>query len=1152
MASAGRGRGSSTARASCSREAEAGTDIPPEPQTVVPLLSPGHLSGRESRDTLNNCQSQAPLEGAQLTGNRINNPGPSSRGGTAVPPPGEQLNESNVLLRRVAPDNVRIENRVGELGDIVVEYPANEDRDAENEVVAGPNDHDDLVCPQCGRRFASKRGLGVHRQKAHREEYNAEISVERVKARWTPEETRLMAWEEINAPPGTRFMNEYLIGVMNSERTLEAIKGKRRAAEYTNICREIRERARPRPVPARPPLADQLAEQVHAREGHQNDVHRLIVEDQVPGVPPAPQGGNGRQAILEAVVESVNGMAAETASLCLLKEAVRLVTNGGDPSEPLEEWARTTYPNTQHGAGRQHVTFNMDNLSRKEKRRHEYKAMQKLWGKNLSKAARKVLDGDSDSENSLPLRVQEPYWRGIFEERPGEGLALAAVPLATEPALAHVWAPITPDEILDNYPPAKSSPGPDGLTVAEWKKTSVEVQTLVMNIILVAERVPAIWRDSRTVLIPKQTEAQEPALYRPISISSVVLRHLHKVLSSRLSKMNLLDARQRAFIAADGCAENVLVLASAIRYAKKDLKPLYCGILDVRKAFDTVTHEGIEYVLRKKGLPIELVRYVGHLYENSSTVIEVGGETSDFIRLARGVRQGDPLSPFLFNLVIDEVLEKINPVIGVDINGVNGNVLAFADDLVLLASTRDGMQRSLDTVSETLAKFGLSLMATKCSTLVMLPSGKDKKMKIVTERPFTVAGSMIPEVGVVDRWKYLGVTFDCRGVLASTNELAVWLKRIKSAPLKPQQRWRILVTYMIPRLLHGLVLGSTTHGALRRIDMQVKRAAREWFRLPKDTPVAFFHAPVREGGLGIQSMESSIPELKLRRLGSLQQSLFPAARAASRGEEAQRTRRWCGIARVRNRDWPRRLHTSVDGFDLRECSKVGASHGWFVDDFTRIPSHEWLEYIRTRINALPSRMRTTRGARRNNAPYECRAGCGVPETTAHIIQQCHRTHGGRIERHNAVARVIAKSLRAKGFVVTEERVYATPAGARKPDIIARGPDNVHVIDCQIVSGSRPLSANYNYKKRYYAENAPLIDLIANESNIRRDHVNVEAITVTWKGVWALESASALTRLGVPKSTLRGITTRIINGSHLNFARFNRMTTMAQGLGRYRR
>lgn len=138
-------------------------------------------------------------------------------------------------------------------------------------------------------------------------------------------------------------------------------------------------------------------------------------------------------------------------------------------------------------------------------------------------------------------------------------------------------------------------------------------------------------------------------------------------------------------------------------------------------------------------------------------------------------------------------------------------------------------------------------MPAKCRTLSMVPSGRDKKIKICTDSSLGCSGHTIPELALQDEWTYLGVKFNSYGPIKQKIDICNYLEKIRRAPLKPQQRLKILRTYLIPRFHHALILGRTLHGELRRADKAIRRAVRGWMRLPADTPNAISTQRFRRG-----------------------------------------------------------------------------------------------------------------------------------------------------------------------------------------------------------------------------------------------------------------------------------------------------------------
>ena len=96
----------------------------------------------------------------------------------------------------------------------------------------------------------------------------------------------------------------------------------------------------------------------------------------------------------------------------------------------------------------------------------------------------------------------------------------------------------------------------------------------------------------------------------------------------------------------------------------------------------------------------------------------VGGEQSSRISCKQGVKQRDPLSPILFNFVVDWCSENLDPSNGFRWPEAMCNYLAFADDLVLFAESPQDLQSQLDRLVTALGSCGLTINAAKCSSMV--------------------------------------------------------------------------------------------------------------------------------------------------------------------------------------------------------------------------------------------------------------------------------------------------------------------------------------------------------------------------------------------------------------------------------------------------
>ena len=271
-----------------------------------------------------------------------------------------------------------------------------------------------------------------------------------------------------------------------------------------------------------------------------------------------------------------------------------------------------------------------------------------------------------------------------------------------------------------------SSAGVDQVDRPTLRNVDRESLRYHMNLWLVAGTAPVAFRDGYTTLAEKDGE-RVPANHRPITVSSFIARCYHKILAARLMTDLPLSPRQKAFMKGDGLADNVWLLRSVVRHSKGNKRPLFVGFVDVAKAFDSVSRLSILKAAARLGVPNLLLSYIQSLYENDTTRLKVRGTFSRKIHVLRGVRQGDPLSPLLFNAVMDWVLSNLDEEIWYDLGTTLLNHLAFADDVALLSSSKCGLIRLSSQFESALESVGLTVNTRKSATMAIVADGKNKR-----------------------------------------------------------------------------------------------------------------------------------------------------------------------------------------------------------------------------------------------------------------------------------------------------------------------------------------------------------------------------------------------------------------------------------------
>ena len=653
-----------------------------------------------------------------------------------------------------------------------------------------------------------------------------------------------------------------------------------------------------------------------------------------------------------------------------------------------------------------------------------------------------------------------------------------------------------------------------------------------------------------TVFTPKKEGgSSDPGDFRPLTICSVILREFNKIISRRLINCHTYDERQTAYLPIDGVCINVCLLTAIIAEAKRERKELHIAILDLIKAFNSVYHSALIEAIQEVGCPAGFVNYITNMYNNVETELQFEGE-SELVRILAGVYQGDPLSGPLFTIAYEKALKSLNDEVGFDLSDQRFNASAYSDDGMLFAMTVIGLQGNLDRFSHTLSQIGLKINPNKSKTISFVPSGRDKKTKIVSNKKFKVGGEDIATLSITDFWKHLGIVFDSSGPEITKVSLDEQLIKLSKAPLKPQQRIHMLKTFIIPKHQHRLVLSRTTAAGLIKMDLTIRRYVRTWLHLPKDVPVAYIHAPVKAGGLGIPCLKQWIPLMRFTRLkkaeqigGSRVAAILSCNTYRSIIHSATQALAMlnCGNSPTLqgyHAYWKEMLVGKVDGKDLAMSNNHSSSTAMNSTKMNEISGEDYVHYNQIRTNSVPTRKRVARG--RPDRLTTCRAGCRQEETLQHVIQQCVRTHGGRIKRHDRVRDILCEELKKKSYMVEKEVHVRTSQGLLKPDIVIKKGNKAIVIDVQVVQCTG-LETSHRMKISKYRDDPELNELI--KAKYKVQEVTFDACTLSYKGIWSKNCIDSLKKLKISNHCLFMIVTSVLRGSWLNWRWFNSTTTV---------
>ncbi|KAG6922975.1 hypothetical protein G0U57_000316, partial [Chelydra serpentina] len=277
-----------------------------------------------------------------------------------------------------------------------------------------------------------------------------------------------------------------------------------------------------------------------------------------------------------------------------------------------------------------------------------------------------------------------------------------------------------------------------------------------------------------------------------------------------------------------------------------------CAIawLDLANAFGSIPHHHIFDTLQEFGMPESFLRLIRELYEGCSTTIRsVEGETAE-IPIRSGVKQGCPLSPIVFNLAMEPLLRAIsNGADGSDLHGERVSVLAYADDLVLIADDPERLQGMLDTIGRAADWTGLRFNAKKCASLHV--DGSKRDSVLTTE--FLVQGESVVPLAEGQAYQHLGTPtgFRVRQTPEDTiREILQDAAKIDASLLAPWQKINALNTFLIPRtprperIRRGKV-------PLNKADNTIRKLVKSWLSLPQRASNEIVYIAHRHDGANV-------------------------------------------------------------------------------------------------------------------------------------------------------------------------------------------------------------------------------------------------------------------------------------------------------------
>ena len=1023
--------------------------------------------------------------------------------------------------------------------------------------VGGRTDEEDgsVKCDECGRRFKTKRGLATHERSQHpivrnnkrvaaqnaaAQPKQKSIYAQRGNSLWSEEEFALLI-ELDQKYQGQKRINT-LIQPHFPGKTFRQISEKRRRIKRHNLTPEVPTEepvTTQEPEPSETPSAE--AEVIHTdydtaafrafvAEARGNLDSNDLVEDVLTSLMSVIDGNDPGQDKIDL---SLNEVVSKVKSPVNATGPNRRNTKSKPPGADSNGVSRESRPDGPMTRG-----------ERRAARVASYKRVQELFKKKPRQLAQELLDGSAPVGCEIPPITVEGTYKDRFESVAGEVDISGYPPPASLVDNSNLICPFTGEEVLKAIRGTKpgTAPGPDGVSLAEianLDKTGYLLAAM-FNTWLLLGRLPSGLKANRSILLPKGSDnLNDIGNWRPLTLSSVILRLYSRALAARLADNVSLNPRQKGFIKGSNLAENIELVKALCERSKTQGEPLAVLFLDLAKAFDTVPHDLIQQALRRVGVCSSFLEIVKDMYSESFTSFRVRNGETGKIFMRSGVKQGDPMSPILFNLVLDPLLTKLEQDgEGVAMEGA-GSIcsLAYADDSCLVSNSHKGMQRNLDIAVKYFNSTGLRLNVKKSIGFMIKPWGKSFTVNNCPQ--WRVGQDLLPWLKADDRTKYLGARIGpwsnmFPSITKIKSQLQQWCENISQAPLKPRQKLMILTRFAIPRLTFDLTHGGYSRTLIKGLDCTVRFWVKRWLHLPDQVTTHFFYTASKDGGLGIVRLADFIPTARMNNLLCVTRSDDETTRSFGvllLDGKIDKVSKTCKVPLPKSKkahtEWRRRQRKKwaaqpAQGKGVECYNNSKYSNNW-LSARSFLSEREYLVALKLRTNTFPTKVTMSRG--KGPTDVLCRRCKRTSETVGHISGHCYSVKTERLARHDRVCSALQAAAEKAGFRSTVEPVIETPQGRNlKPDLIFQRGDECFLVDPTVVwdGQKRHLAKAWDDKIAKYKLLLPII-----AEKYKAKDVTIIPFPVGARGTWYHKCDMLVKTLNLTKKNIKDILNKVL-------------------------